>query len=195
MHQRHRLAILREESSIRNVHHLQNLGIVADLQGHGIDILCPCSSTLTVNVEPGGCVRWPDQTRSWLSRPHLRCGCAGGCSAAAPARPPELLRLPAPAAEPGWRAAIRWRSRCLLPGLLVQVGHISRPDDVRNQGEDNLVFLVLDVALGKEVFQDRNLRQPGIPLSDGCPDLPKFRPGYSLRLPSGEFRVRFCAGR
>ncbi len=32
---------------------------------------------------------------------------------------------------------------------------------MRNQRKDNLVFLVLDVALGKKVFQDRNLRQPG----------------------------------
>ena len=43
---------------------------------------------------------------------------------------------------------------------LIQVGHITRANDVRDQGKHNLVFLVLDVALGKEVFQNRNLRQP-----------------------------------
>ena len=43
--------------------------------------------------------------------------------------------------------------------LFVQVGHISRPDDVRNQGKDNFVFLVLDVALRKQIFQDGDLGQ------------------------------------
>src|SRR5206468_6975419 len=35
------------------------------------------------------------------------------------------------------------------------------PNDVWNQGKDDFIFLVLYVALGEEVFQDRNLCQPG----------------------------------
>ena len=57
MHQRYRLAVLRKQAPVGNIHHLQDLGVVTDLQRHGIYILRPPRRTLTAKVEPGACVR------------------------------------------------------------------------------------------------------------------------------------------
>ena len=56
IYQRHSLAILREQPAIRNVHHLQQLGIVGDCSGTEYTFCAPFSRTFTVKVAPAGCV-------------------------------------------------------------------------------------------------------------------------------------------
>jgi hypothetical protein len=51
------------------------------------------------------------------------------------------------------------RCRPHLQRLLIQVSEFPGPHNVRDHGKDDLVFLVLDVALGEQIFQDGNLRQ------------------------------------
>ena len=61
----------------------------------------------------------------------------------------------------GGTAKLDGGRRPYLQRLFIQVGDLPCPNDVWNQGKDDFIFLVLHVALGEEVFQDRNLCQPG----------------------------------
>ena len=44
----------------------------------------------------------------------------------------------------------------------IVVGHFLRPDDMRRDGKDNFVLPTILILLPEEIFQYRDLRQPGI---------------------------------
>src|SRR5579863_4180422 len=171
MNQRYRLAIMREETSVRNIHDLQHLGIVTDLEGHGKRVLGSGeqnvygkSRTLGLSdarrIEAkgrraAGCgSRWRLIRRRNLRRRALRLGwnCGSLCRSLSWRRGRHRM---ADAAELN-------RVGCAhVDGLLVHVVIFMGAHDVRNQHEYGFSFRVVSGRLGKEILQDWNLAESG----------------------------------
>ena len=171
MDQRDSLPVLREESAVGNVHQLQDLGIVVQLHGDGINVLSAGNQQVDGEGVPfrrlySGRVK-QETGRGSRGLTRIVCPClrlAGRCliGRSRSDRRQRLtcgyrLRLAGHVAQPDRGGSAD------IDGSLVDFLHIGGANDMRHDGEDDLVLGMILRGLAEQVLQNGNLRQARYP--------------------------------
>src|SRR5579864_277045 len=167
------LSVLREESSIRHVHQLQHFGVIVQLNGNRIDILC--AGDQQVHGKGVALFRlnlWRIEQEAGIASGIILTGRLRGCW------PGGLIRCRTDR-DDRWISSLaglsgRGRRRDGWPGRMVQLDRgccsdvdralihfvdVGGADDVRNDSKNDFVFGMILGGLAEEVFKDRNLCQ------------------------------------
>ena len=194
----HRLAVLRQERTVGHVHQLQQLGIVADLQGNREYVLRAAEdhvhgkggSRRLVNCGGSKLMMAAPVVPGWQAAAPAACG-AGGEAESWPRRAPGagVALAGAAAGLRGTRCrtavrpvgsrscdAVRWRSPCPRPAPFVQLAQLLGANDVRYQSEHDLVLMLLRVLRWQTGSAESESARAGEPLT-------LFSTSWSSRMP------------
>src|SRR5215471_2369586 len=173
MNQSDDLSVLREKAAVRHIHKLQQVGVVIQLHGNGVDVLRAgdhqvhrkCVALFHLNG-------WRVEKKIWRGR-------GAGALARRDRRPHRRLILRLVGGNYRWSSVLTRRSAGAgssryRPGsasqfdsgrgsdvdrALIDFVDIGRADNVRNNRENDLVLGMVLGGLAEQIPQDRNLRQ------------------------------------